>query len=92
VHAAGGPKALAGDTDAIRDMIRRMRQNLEALPMRPVPRGFNVLRILPEGVLVPVFRRFLRSPLAAPLGTTSPAASAELDRLAQQMGAFARAR
>jgi 2-dehydropantoate 2-reductase len=94
VHAAGGPKALAGDPDAIRDMIRLMRQNLEAMPTRPVPRGFNALRILPEEALVAVFRRFLRSPTAAHSGlsTATPAVSAELDRLAEQMRAFAGAR
>ncbi len=92
VRAAGGPEALAGDPDAIRDMIRRMRHNLEAMPTRPVPRGFNALRTLPEGVLVALFRRFLRSPTAAPLGTASPAVSAELDRMAEQMRAFSRAR
>jgi 2-dehydropantoate 2-reductase len=90
VHAAGGPEALAGDTDAIRDMIRLMRQNLAAMPMRPVPRGFAVLRTLPEGLLVALFRRFLRGPTAAHSGlsTASPAVSAELDRLAEQLRAF----
>jgi NAD(P)-dependent dehydrogenase (short-subunit alcohol dehydrogenase family) len=44
------------------------------------------------GVLVPLFGRFLRSPAAAPLNTDSPAVSAELDRMAEQMRAFARAR
>jgi 2-dehydropantoate 2-reductase len=94
VHAAGGPESLAGDPAAIRDMIRLMRQSLEAMPTRPVPRGFNALRTLPEGVLVALFRRFLRSPTAAHSGlsTASPAESAELDRLAEQMRAFARAR
>jgi 2-dehydropantoate 2-reductase len=92
VHAAGGLDALAGDTDAIRDMIRRMRQNFAAMPTGPVPRGFNALRIVPEGVLVALFGRFLRSPAAAPLGTDSPAASAELDRMAEQVRAFARGR
>jgi 2-dehydropantoate 2-reductase len=91
VHTAGGPKALAGDPDAIRDMIRLMRQNLELMPTRPVPRGFNALRILPEGVLVAVFRRFLLSPTAAHSGlsTATPAVSAELDRLREQMRSFA---
>jgi 2-dehydropantoate 2-reductase len=94
VYAAGGPGALAGDPDAIRDMIRLMRQNLEALPTRPVPRGFSALRILPEGVLVALFRRFLRSPTAAHSGLSnaSPAESAELERLAEQMGAYTRVR
>jgi 2-dehydropantoate 2-reductase len=92
VHAAGGPDALAGDTDAIRDMIRLMRQNLEAMPTRPVPCGFNALRIVPEGVLAALFGRFLRSPVAAPLRTDSPAVCAELDRMAEQLRAFARGR
>jgi 2-dehydropantoate 2-reductase len=91
--AAGGPKALAGDLDAIRDMIRLMRQNLEAMPTPPVPRVFNALRAVPEGVLVALFRRFLRSPTVAHSGLSnaSPAESAELERLAEQMHAFARA-
>jgi 2-dehydropantoate 2-reductase len=94
VNAAGGPEALAGDPDAIRDMIRLMRQNLEAMPTRPVPRAFSALRTLPEGVLVALFRRFLRSPTAAHSGLSnaSPAEVAELDRVAEQMRAFARAR
>jgi 2-dehydropantoate 2-reductase len=94
VIAAGGPGALAGDPDTVRDMIRLMRQNLEALPTRPVPRGFKALRILPEGVLVALFRRFLRSPTAAHSGLSnaSPAESAELERLAEQMRAHTRVR
>jgi 2-dehydropantoate 2-reductase len=92
VHAAGGPEVLAGDRDAIRDMIRLMRQSLEAMPTRTVPRSFNALRAVPVGVLVAVFRWFLRRPEAAALGTSSPAASAELERLAEQLRAFARAR
>lgn len=92
VNAAGGPEALVGNPEAIRDMIQHMRQNLEALPTRPVPRGFNALRTVPEGVLVALFRGFLRSPAAAPLGTTNPAASAELERMAEQMRAYARVR
>ena len=90
VIAAGGPEALADDPDAIRDMIRLMRQNLEVMPTRPVPRGFGALRILPEGVLVTLFRRFLRSPTAAHSGLSnaSPAESAELERLAEQMRAY----
>jgi 2-dehydropantoate 2-reductase len=94
VYAAGGPESLAGDPTVIREMIRLMRQSLEAMPTRPVPRGFNALRILPEGVLVGLFRRFLRSPTAAHsgLGNASPVESAELERLAEQMRACARAR
>jgi 2-dehydropantoate 2-reductase len=93
-YTAGGPKALAGDPDAIRDMIRLMRQNLEALPTPPVPRAFSTLRAVPEGVLVALFRRFLRSPTVAHSGlsNSSPAEPAELDRLAEQLRALARAR
>lgn len=90
VAAAGDPQALAGDPDAVRDMIRRMRRNLASMPTTPVPRAFDALRVLPEGVLVTLFRRFLRSPTAAHsgLGTASPAASAELDRMAEQLRAL----
>jgi 2-dehydropantoate 2-reductase len=87
VHAAGGLEALASDPSAIRGMIRLMRRNLKAMPTRPVPRSFNALHILPEVVLVTMFRRFLRSPTAAysGLNTTSLAESAELARLNEQM-------
>ncbi|RDG38600.1 ketopantoate reductase family protein [Streptomyces corynorhini] len=91
VHAAGGPVALADDPRAIRDMIHHIRRNLAALPTRPVPRAFNVLRTLPVGLLVAVFRRFLRSPTAVHSGLSdaSPTAVAELDRLAEQLRACA---
>jgi 2-dehydropantoate 2-reductase len=71
-----------------------MRQNLAALPTPMVPRAFGALRTLPEGLLVPVLRRFLRSPTAvhSGLSDTSPAATAELERLAEQIRAFAQAR
>ena len=95
VLAAGGPRALADDPDAVRGMIRLMRQNLAALPTRPVPRGFAALQTLPEGLLAPVLRRFLRSPTAAHSGLDSatPATeAAELERLAEQMRAYARVR
>ena len=94
VHAAGGPVALADDPDAVRGMIRLMRQNLAAMPTPPVPRGFAALQTLPEGLLVAMLRRFLRSPTAAysGLGSASPAATAELERLAEQMRAYARVR
>ena len=94
VLAAGGPAALAGDPDAVRGMIRRMRQNLAALPTPPVPRGFATVLTLPDGVLVPVMRRFLRSPTAthSGLSNTSPATeAAELERLADQIRAQKRA-
>jgi 2-dehydropantoate 2-reductase len=92
VHAAGGPVALADDPDAVRGMIRLMRQNLAAMPTPPVPRGFVALQTLPEGLLVAMLRRFLRSPTAAYSGlrSASPAATAELERLAEQMRAYAR--
>ncbi len=95
VLAAGGPRALADDPDAVRGMIRLMRQNLADLPTPPVPRGFAALRTLPEGLLAPVLRRFLRSPTAAHSGLDSatPATeAAELERLAEQMRACARVR
>jgi 2-dehydropantoate 2-reductase len=93
-NAAGGPVPLAGDPDAVRDLVRRIRRNLAALPAPPVPGGFAALRILPEGLLVAMLRRFLRSPTAAHSGlvTTSPAATAELERVAQQLRAYARVR
>ncbi|WP_327232992.1 ketopantoate reductase family protein [Streptomyces sp. NBC_01317] len=93
VHAAGGPVALAGDPDAVRGMLHLMRENLAALPAPPVPRGFVVLRTLPEGTLVALLRRFLRSATAvhSGLSDSSPAAAAELDRLAEQMRAWVRA-
>jgi 2-dehydropantoate 2-reductase len=94
VHGAGGPAALADDPDAVRGMMRRMRQNMAAMPTPPVPRGFVALQTLPEGLLVAMLRRFLRSPTAAysGLGSASPAATAELERLAEQMRAYARDR
>jgi 2-dehydropantoate 2-reductase len=95
VLAAGGPRALADDPDAVRDMIGLMRRNLAALPAPPVPRGFAALRSLPEGVLAAVLRRFLRGPTAAHSGlaNASPAAeAAELEVVAGQMRAYARAR
>jgi 2-dehydropantoate 2-reductase len=94
VHAAGGPRALADDPDAVRGMIRLMRQNLAAIPTPPVPRGFAALQTLPEGLLAATLRRFLRSPTAAysGLGSASPSATAELERLSEQMRAYARVR
>ncbi len=94
VHAAGGPVALAGDPDAVRGMLRLMRQNLADLDTPPVPRGFTALRTLPEGLLVALLRRFLRSPTAVQSGLsdTSPATAAALERLAEQMRARASAR
>jgi 2-dehydropantoate 2-reductase len=93
-YAAGGPVALADDPAAVRAMIGRMRQNLAALPGPPVPRGLAALQTLPEGLLVAVLRRFLRSPTAvySGLANTSPAETAELERLAEQLRAGARAR
>ncbi|MBB6633329.1 ketopantoate reductase family protein [Cohnella thailandensis] len=90
VNAAGGPVALADDPKAVRGMIRLMRQNLTALPTPPVPRGFAALRILPEGLLAAMLRRFLRSRTAAQLDNPSPAATAELERLDEQVRAYAR--
>jgi 2-dehydropantoate 2-reductase len=95
VIAAGGPVALADDPAAVRDMIRRIRQNLAALPTPPVPRGFGALRTLPEGLLVAGLRHFLRSPTAVHSGLNgaSPAVeAAELERVAEQLRASARVR
>jgi len=92
VHAAGGPDALADDPAGLREMIRGMRRDLEALPTQPVPRVLTVVRTAPEGLLVALLRRFLRSPAAAALRTASPAAAAELDRLAEQLKGGARER
>ncbi|MFI5588761.1 ketopantoate reductase family protein [Amycolatopsis sp. NPDC051758] len=94
VAAAGGPVALAGDPAAVRDMLRLMRRNLAALPAPPVPRAFRALQTLPEWLLIVVLRRFLRSATAvhSGLSSTSPAAAAELERLAEQLRAGAKAR
>ncbi|MFD1541179.1 ketopantoate reductase family protein [Nonomuraea guangzhouensis] len=94
VHAAGGPVALAGDPDAVRGMLHLMRQYLAAMPTPPVPHAFAALRTLPEGLLVTLLRRFLRSPTAVHSGLSdvSPATAAELGRLAEQMRAHAKVR
>ena len=95
VLAAGGPAALADDPDAVRGMVRHMRQNLADLPTPPVPRAFAALRTLPEGLLTAMLRRFLRSPTAAHSGlnTATPAVeAAALERMAEQMRAYARVR
>lgn len=92
VHAAGGLVALADDPDAVRGMIRHLRQSLAALPAPPVPRGFGALQTLPEGLLAVVLRRFLRSRTVAYSGldSASPAVTAELERLTEQLRAHAR--
>ncbi|WP_241268056.1 ketopantoate reductase family protein [Streptomyces chrestomyceticus] len=89
VHAAGGPAALADDPDAVRSMLHVIRQNLAALETPPVPRAFAALRTLPQGLLVAALRLFLKSPTAAHSGlnASSPATTAELKRLAEQLGA-----
>jgi 2-dehydropantoate 2-reductase len=95
VNAAGGPRALADDPDAVRGMIRLMRQNLAAMPTPTVPRGFVALRTLPQGLLAAMLRRFLRSATAAHSGldNASPATeAAELERMSEQMRAYARVR
>ncbi|SDD75892.1 ketopantoate reductase family protein [Glycomyces harbinensis] len=88
VHAAGGPVRLADDPDAVRAMLHVMRQNLAAMEAPPVPRAFTALRTLPQGLLVAVLRRFLKSPTAVQSGLSdfSPAATGELERLAEQLG------
>jgi 2-dehydropantoate 2-reductase len=90
VHAAGGPVALADDPDAVRRMLGRIRQNLAAMPTPPVPRAFGALQTLPQGLLVVALRRFLRSATAVHSGLSdaSPAAVAELARLAEQLDTF----
>lgn len=90
VHAAGGPVALADDPNAVRAMLHVVRQNLAALPTPPVPRAFGALRTVPAGLLVPLLRRFLRSPTAVHSGLSdaSPSTVAELDLLAVQMRAY----
>jgi ketopantoate reductase len=85
VHAAGGPEALAGDRVAVRAMVRHMKRSLATMSNPTVPGPFRLLRVLPEVLLTPVFRRFLRSPVAGPLRTDSAAVSEELDRLAEQL-------
>ncbi len=86
-RTAGGPAALAADPDAVRGMLRLIRQNLAAMPTPPVPRAFGALRTLPQGLLVALLRRFLRSGTAARSGLsdTSPATAAELARLGEQI-------
>ncbi|CAN5151996.1 hypothetical protein BH11ACT4_BH11ACT4_06480 [soil metagenome] len=71
-------------------MIRLIRSNLAALPTPIVPFGFTALRTVPEGMLVALFRRFLRSSVADPLKTSTPAVAGELDILAAQLGALER--
>ncbi|MBM2620455.1 ketopantoate reductase family protein [Actinoplanes sp. LDG1-06] len=91
VIAAGGPRVLADDPGAIREMVRVMRRNLAALPGATVPGGFAAIRTLPEGLLVAVLRRFLRSRTVAHSGldNASPATeAAELERVAEQMRAW----
>ena len=95
VLAAGGPAELADDPDAVRAMIRLIRRHLAAMPTPPVPRGFVALQTLPQGLLAAMLRRFLRSPTAAHSGlnNASPATeAAELERVAEQMRAYARVR
>ncbi|MFS8203433.1 ketopantoate reductase family protein [Streptomyces sp. CWNU-52B] len=91
VYAAGGPVALADDPDAVLGMLRLMRRNLAALATPPVPRGFAALRTLPEGLLVALLRRFLRSRTAVHSGLSdaSSATTSELERLTEQMRAAA---
>ncbi|UJF33954.1 ketopantoate reductase family protein [Paenibacillus hexagrammi] len=92
VNTAGGPVALADDPEAVRGMIRLMRQNLAAMPTSPVPRFFGALQTLPEGLLTVMLRRFLRSSTATQLNSPSLAAMAELERLAEQLRLYTRIR
>ncbi|MEU7370562.1 2-dehydropantoate 2-reductase N-terminal domain-containing protein [Streptomyces hygroscopicus] len=90
VQAAGSTSALAGDPEAVRHMLRLVRHRFDALPTPPVPRAYVALQKLPEGLLVPLFQRFLRSSTAknSALNNTTPSTRAELDRLAEQLGAL----
>lgn len=90
VNMAGGPKALATDKDAIHHMIRHMRENLTAIPTSLVPGGFVALKILPEGLLTTMFRRLLLSTTVeiGLGGSSSPSATAERERLAEQMRVY----
>lgn len=85
VFAAGGPKALADNPGAVRRMIHHMRQSLADMSGPPVPRMLASLLKLPEVLLAALVRRFLRSSVAAQLNNPSPAAVAELARLAEQI-------
>lgn len=84
--------ALADDPEAVRGMICLMQQNLAAMLTPPVPRFFGALQTLPEGVLRVMLQRFLRSSAAAQLNSPSPAAMAELERLAEQLRIYTRVR
>ena len=83
-----GGLALAEDPDAVRGMLRLMRHHLAAMPTPAVPRGFAALQTLPQGPLVAVLRRFLRSPTAAHSGLGRTSEAPELARLAEQMRAY----
>ena len=85
VKAAGGPAALAERPDGVLAMVRGIRSSLGGLEGRPVPRAFGALRAVPERMLVPLFRAFLRGPAAVPLNTVTPAAFGELELLAEQL-------
>jgi len=89
VHAVGGPDALAERPTAVRVMVDEIRLNLAAMPNPTVPGPFRILRIVPAALLVPLFRRFLRSSVAAPLRTDSPAVTGELELIADQLRASA---
>lgn len=86
-HAAGGPAALADDPQAVRAMLHDIRENLANLPTPPVPRAFAALKSLPEALLVPLLRTFLRSPTATQSGLsdTTPATTAEYHHLTNQL-------
>lgn len=84
-RGAGGPATLADAPDRVRDMIIDIRHNLGNLAEGPVPRAFGALRAVPERILLPLFRAFLRSSAAVPLNTDSAAAFGELDLLAEQL-------
>jgi 2-dehydropantoate 2-reductase len=81
VVAAGGPLALSDDPEAVRAMLRLMRTYL---PTPPVPPAYGALRSLPEGLMVAVLRRFLRSTTGVRGLGVSPAEAAEAERLTEQ--------
>ncbi|GAA2670295.1 MULTISPECIES: ketopantoate reductase family protein [Actinosynnema] len=90
VDAAGGPAALAGDRAAVRELVHTMRRNLAATAVPVIPSVIGVLHRLPTAVVAAVVRRFLLSRIAERGLTPSPAATAEMAALAEQLRGRAR--
>ncbi|WP_394276297.1 ketopantoate reductase family protein [Luteococcus sp.] len=87
VDRAGGAAELAADAGAVRGVVDEVRGRLRALEDAPVPRILGVLKGTPTRTAVIALRRFLRTPAAAlALDISSPAARAEIELLAQQLG------